>query len=103
MESNDSNYLYLGVVSRAFGSNSSAMNSAGVWTLQADGYVYDNGSGAGYGASYRNGDRVSYTFFIYFLDVNRLFDDISRRWRSVWIWMLAPLSFSRTARASANV
>ena len=58
MESNDSNYLYIGVVGRAWSSNSSALNGAGAWSLQADGYVYDNGSGSSTGSNYRNGDKV---------------------------------------------
>ncbi len=63
VESNDSNYLYIGVAGRSWTSNSNALNGAGAWSLQADGYVYDNGSGGSYGASYRNGDRVTLRFF----------------------------------------
>jgi hypothetical protein len=58
VESNDSNYLYIGVVGRGWSSNSSALNASGAWSLQADGYVYDNGTGSSTGSSYRSGDRV---------------------------------------------
>jgi hypothetical protein len=59
-DANDSNYWYFGVVGRSFGGWSSALNSAGAWTLQADGYVYDNGTGAGTGNAIRTGDRAAF-------------------------------------------
>ncbi len=59
-DNNDSNYWYFGVISRSWTNWSSAMNSAGVWTLQADGYIYDNGSGSGTGNTIRSGDRAAF-------------------------------------------
>ena len=51
MEANTSNYLYIGVISDSVTDFGTAMNKAGMWTVQADGYVYDNGSGSSKGAS----------------------------------------------------
>ena len=51
VEANTSNYLYIGVISDSVTDFATAMNKAGMWTVQADGYVYDNGSGSSKGAS----------------------------------------------------
>ena len=61
VESNDSNYLYVGVVGREWSDFATAFNKANGWSLQADGYVYDNGSGQGMGqaAKLRTGARVT--------------------------------------------
>ena len=61
VESNSSNYLYVGIVGDSWSDFATAFNKAGGWSLQADGYVYDNGSGAnmGAGAKLTSGSRVS--------------------------------------------
>ena len=56
VESNESNYLYVGVVGREWSDFATAFNKANGWSLQADGYVYDNGSGQGMGV--RRSDQV---------------------------------------------
>jgi hypothetical protein len=61
VESNESNYLYFGLMGRGWGhGKSAAFNKSGCWSIQADGYMYDNGSGSSHGsrAQLRSGARV---------------------------------------------
>ena len=60
VEANQSNYMYIGVVNDSWSANSVAFNKSNGWSMQADGYVYDNGSGRSLGSSnqLRSGDRV---------------------------------------------
>ena len=51
VESNESNYLYFGLMGRGWGhGKSAAFNKSGCWSIQADGYMYDNGSGSSHGS-----------------------------------------------------
>ena len=61
MESNESNYLYIGLMGRGWRyGDECSLNKKGSWSLQADGYLYDNGnsSSIGEGAKLRSGSCV---------------------------------------------
>ena len=61
VESNDGAYLFVGVIGEGWTDFATAFNQGGGWSLQADGYVYDNGSGTdmGSGAKLESGSRVT--------------------------------------------
>lgn len=55
---NDSNYLYIGVVGPGFTDRTNSMAGASSWCMQADRYLYREGSDVGRGESIRSGLRL---------------------------------------------